>query len=151
MALPNNWTTQSGQAMARPSGISDAAWRAAIEGEGWTPGATGAGTAPGATPEQIMAWIFQAIQSGVQVASTIHGQITAANAPAGTVTLANGMTVPIEYLGLLNISGTSTTPPLTIDTSAPPPVVEEEKFELTPATIGLIGGGLLILLVVLRK
>jgi hypothetical protein len=151
MDLPNTWVTLDGQPMARTAAMEDSAWRALIESQGWTPGATGAGTAPGATPQQIMAWIFQAIQSGVQVASTIHGAITAANAPAGTVTLANGMTVPIEYLGLLNISGTSTTPPLTIDTSAPPPVVEEEKFELTPATIGLIGGGLLILLVVLRK
>jgi hypothetical protein len=123
--------------------MEDSAWRALIEGQGWTPGATGAGTPPAGDPAQIMAMIMQAIQGGAAAFSSIHGAITNANAQTGMVTLANGMTVPISALGTLNLGGTATTPPTTIQT--------DKGFELNPMMLMMIGGMGLVLVLALRK
>jgi len=140
MTLPNTWVDRSGSTIQRPAGMSDAAWRAVLEGEGWTPGATsGAGSPAPQTPQQVMALVFQAIQGGAQVISQIHGQVTGANPAQGTVTLANGQTVPISSLG------TVTAPNLNVTPSAP-------MFGgLGAAGLLAVGGALLVLLVVLKK
>ena len=146
--LPNTWVIQDGRTITRPEGMSDALWMDTLESGGWTPGATGSGTAPGATPEQIMGMIMAALQGGAAVFSSVHGAVTAANAQTGMVTLANGMTVPIASLSTLNLGGTATTPPITVDTQKPPAT---QGFELSPTVLLAVGGLGLILLVALRR
>ncbi len=88
-----------------------------------------------------MALIMQAVQGGVGIFSSIHGQVTGATPAAGTATLANGQTVPIASLGQVTAPG--------VNVTASPASSPFAGFG--PAGLLAIGGGLLVLLVVLKK
>ena len=120
-----------------------------ISQNGWTPGATGAGTPPALTPAQTLALVFDAIGQGVQVATTVYGAITAADASTGMVTLADGSQVPISQVGGIQVGATTTTPAVTLAPTADEG--EGKAFELTPTMMMMIGGLGLVLLVALKK
>jgi hypothetical protein len=69
-ALPNQWTSRSGEVMNRPFGSSDAVWQAAIEGEGWTPGAS-SNAAPRVDPNAIINSIFTLFGAGINLAANV--------------------------------------------------------------------------------
>lgn len=110
MDLPTNWVNRDGQPIQRPSGMTDAVWQNLLEAEGWTPGASGAGSPAEMTPAQTLALVFQAITSGVQVASSIYGTVTEADPATGMATLESGAQVPVSSLGVVTAPGLNVTP-----------------------------------------
>ena len=144
--MPNTWVTLDGQPMARTAAMDDSAWRALLLSQGWTPGASSpnSGSPAALNPAQALALLFEGLRQGVTFVSAVHGAINGVDPGTGLVNTASGPVPPGQLGAVTGTGGAAGT-----DVNFVPE--EEEGFLDKPMNLALIGGGLLVLLLVLKK
>lgn len=139
--MPATWVSLEGETMTRTAAMDDSAWLALLTSQGWTPGASNpaSGSPATQTPAQVMALIAQGIATFGTLFSSIHGVINGVDPLTGIVSTETG-NVPIADIGTVTGQNLNVTPP-----------VVEKGFLDKPMNLALIGGGLIVLLLVMKK